>query len=100
MLIIPRTEDLRVRVPAAWQVIRAAAVPLPVRATPCGSLVGRVRRAPTGARRSLVPARAVTRQAPSLSGYGVLSLQAKTRIRAARASPDLPTDRAARSGRG
>jgi hypothetical protein len=32
-LIIPRTEDLRVRTPAAWQVIRTAAVAPPVRAT-------------------------------------------------------------------
>ncbi|HYN77972.1 MAG TPA: DUF2887 domain-containing protein [Lamprocystis sp. (in: g-proteobacteria)] len=32
-LIIPRTEDLRVRAPAAWQAIRTAAVASPVRAT-------------------------------------------------------------------
>ncbi len=32
-LIIPRTEDLRVRAPEAWQVIRAAPVAPPIRAT-------------------------------------------------------------------
>jgi len=33
MLIIPRAEDLRVRAPTAWRVIRTAAVAPPVRAT-------------------------------------------------------------------
>nr|WP_295431882.1 DUF2887 domain-containing protein [uncultured Thiodictyon sp.] len=32
-LIIPRAEDLRVRAPAAWQVIRTAPVAPPIRAT-------------------------------------------------------------------